>query len=113
MKEKRLLKKVWRYHRISNNKKLEAIICLYKDCLYIKVDKVYDDLKARETYYESYISYYERFANIKNRMAYNNVSEKLIAKIIKVLILWQLDGLIKFSKDGIMIINGGQNNDNQ
>lgn len=108
--EKRLIKRTLRYHKTSYNKHLEALICLYQDYLYIKVDMIYEDLKARETYYESYISYYERFANIKNRLAYNNVSEKLITKIIKVLIVWQLEGLIKFSKDGIMIINGGTNN---
>lgn len=113
MKEKRLLKKVWRYHRISHKERLESIISLYKDCLYIKVDIIYEDIKARDTYYESYISSYERFAGIKEQLSFGNISEKLIAKIIKVLILWQLDGLIKFSRDGIIVINGGQINDNQ
>lgn len=113
MKEKRLLKKVWRYHRISNNKRLEAIICLYKDCLYIKVDMIYEDLKARETYYESYISCYERFENLKNRLVYNDVSEKLTHKIYHVILTWSDEGFFSFPDDNIIQINGGQIDDKQ
>ena len=113
MMEKKLIKKTLRYHKISYSKHLEALICLYKDYLYVKVDVIYEDIKARDTYYEGYISLYQQILQLREKMAFGNISEKLIYKIHKVLIQWEESKLFKFSNDGKIIINGGQNNDKQ
>lgn len=113
MMEKRLIKKALRYHKISHNKHLEALICLYKDYLYIKVDVIYEDIKARDTYFEGYISLYQQMLQIREKMAYGNISEKLIFKVHKVLMQWEKMKLFKFSNDGKILMNGGQRNDNQ
>lgn len=107
--EKRLIKRTLRYHKISHNKHLEALICLYKDYLYIKVDVVYEDIKARDTYYEVYISHYEQVLQLEEKMSFGNISEKMIYKVYKVLIQWEENKLFKFSNDGKIKIEGGKN----
>lgn len=113
MKEKRLLKKVCRYHRISHTKRLEALIALYKDCIYIKIDTVYDDLSPRVTHYETYLTFQVHYDDLINILEYNNATEKLARKTKIVLLRWEADGLFSFDETGIISINGGQNNDNQ
>lgn len=113
MKEKRLLEKVCRHHRIAHDKRLEAMICLYKDCIYIKLDVLYDDIRCRDTYNEIYISAYEQYRCIKKILLGNSITEKLANKVIDVLIDWKVNGLYSFSADDKIIIKGGQNDDNQ
>lgn len=113
MKEKRLLGKVCRYHRISHTKRLEALICLYKDCIYIKIDTVYDDLSPRVTHYETYLTFQVHYDDLINILEYNNATEKLARKVKIVLSRWEADGLFSFDEAGIISINGGQNDDNQ
>lgn len=113
MKEKRLLKKVCRYHRIAHDKRLEALICLYKDCIYIKLDVLYDDIKCRDTYHEMYISVYEQYLCVRETLFYYNSTEKLANKVMDVLIDWEVKHLFLFSHDNKIIIKGGQSNDNQ
>lgn len=113
MKEKRLLEKVCRYHRIAHDKRLEAMICLYKDCIYIKLDVLYDDIRCRDTYHEIYISVYEQYLCIRATLLYYNSTEKLADKVIDVLIDWKVNQLFSFSDENKIIIRGGQSNGNQ
>lgn len=113
MKEKRLLEKVCRHHRIAHDKRLEAMICLYKDCIYIKLDMLYDDIRCRHTYREMYISVYKQYLSVRDTLLYHNATEKLINKVIDVLIDWKVNQLFSFSTDGKIIIKGRQGNDNQ
>lgn len=113
MKERSLLKKVCRYHRISYNKRLEALISLYKDTIYIKIDTVYDDLTPRVTYYETYLTFQVHYDELVEDLEFNNASEKLAKKVKVVLEQWKSEGLFSFDEVGIISINGGQSNDNQ
>lgn len=113
MKERRLLKRVCRYHRISHTKRLEALIVLYKDCIYIKIDTVYDDISPRVTHYETYLTFQVYYDRIIDYLEYNNTSEKLARKVKIVLDQWNAEGLFSFDEANIIKINGGQNDDNQ
>lgn len=107
MKERRLLKRVCRYHRISHTKRLEALIVLYKDCIYIKIDTVYDDLSPRVTHYETYLTFQVHYELIVDTLEFNNASEKLAKKVEKVLEQWRNDELFSFCNNGRIIIKGG------
>lgn len=109
MKERRLLKRVCRYHRISHTKRLEALIVLYKDCIYIKIDTVYDDLSPRVTHYETYLTFQVHYELIVDTLEFNNASEKLAKKVEKVLEQWRKEELFSFDEAGIIDIKGGQN----
>lgn len=113
MKEKWLLKKVCRYHRISHYKRLEALISLYKDTIYIKIDTVYDDLSPRVTHYETYLTFEVHYDELVEDLEYNNTTEKLARKVKAILEQWKAEGLFLFDEAGIISINGGQSNDNQ
>lgn len=109
MKERWLLKRVCRYHRISHTKRLEALVVLYKDCIYIKIDTVYDDLSPRVTHYETYLTFQVHYELIVETLEFNNASEKLAKKVEKVLEQWRNDELFSFDEAGIINIKGGQN----
>lgn len=113
MKERRLLKRVCRYHRISHTKRLEALIVLYKDCIYIKIDTVYDDLSPRVTHYETYLTFQVHYDEIVEILEFNNATEKLARKVGDVLVRWNAEELFTFDETGIILINGGQSNGNQ
>ena len=112
MKEKWLLKKVCRYHRVSHNKRLEGLISLYKDSVYIKIDSVYDSLKPRDTHYETYMTFEVHYNEIVQDLINGGATEKLARKISDVLVRWYADGLFTFDEAGIISINGGQSNEN-
>lgn len=113
MKERRTLKRLCRYHRISHTKRLEALIVLCKDCIYIKIDTVYDDLSPRVTHYETYLTFQVHYDRIVDYLEYNNTTEKLARKVKKVLEQWKADGLFSFDEANIISINGGKDNGNQ
>lgn len=113
MKERWLLKRVCRYHRISHTKRLEALIVLYKDCIYIKIDTVYDDLSPRVTHYETHLTFEVHYDEIVEDLEFNNTSEKLAKKVKVVLEQWKAEELFSFDEAGIISINGGQSNGNQ
>lgn len=113
MKEKRLLKKVWRYHRISHNERLEGLVSLYKDTIYIKVDSVYDDLKPRKTHYETYLTFGVHYDEIIEILIHKGTTEKLARKIKIVMAQWKANGLFSFDEANIIVVNGGQNDDKQ
>lgn len=113
MKEKKLLKKVCRYHRISHNERLEGLISLYKDAIYIKIDSVYDDLKPRKTHYETYLTFGVHYDELIEILIYKGATEKLARKIKIVLSRWKADGLFSFDEANIIVINGGQSNEKQ
>lgn len=111
--EKRLVKKTLRYHRNYHNRHLEALICLYKDCIYIKVDTVYDDRSPRVTHYETFLTFEVHYDELVEDLEFNNTSEKLARKIKEVLEQWRKQKDFTFDEVGIISINGGQSNDNQ
>lgn len=113
MKEKRLLKKVCRWHRISHNERLEGLISLYKDAIYIKIDSVYDDLKPRKTHYETYMTFGVHYDEIIEILIYKGATEKLARKMKVVMAQWKANGLFSFDEANIIVINGGQSNDKQ
>lgn len=108
MKEKTQLKRLCRYHRISYNERLEALMSIYKDCIYIKIDSVYDDLRPRKTHYDMYILCKQQYILKTSRLLKNGASEKLVKKVEKVLEQWRNDELFSFYDNGRIIINGGQ-----
>lgn len=108
MKEKRLLKKAWRYHRISYIKRLEALICLYKDCIYIKIDTVFDDLSPRITHYEAFMTSKLHYDDIVVILILRGITEKLARKVGDVLVQWNAKGLFTFDATDAIQINGGQ-----
>lgn len=111
MKERKLLEKVYKTHKIAHNKKLEALVALFDDCIYIRIDILYINIQCRDTYYDVYISTYEQYRCIKEIILYNSIPEKLANKIIDVLIDWKVNQYFSFSKKDKIIIKGGQNND--
>lgn len=112
MMEKRLIKRTLRYNRTSHNRHLEALICLYKDCIYIKVDTVYDDASPRVTHYETFITTLERYKGIIGILMNNGTTEKLSYSVKAVLEKWKAEGLFAFDKEDIISIKGGQNDEN-
>lgn len=113
MMKKRLIKRTLKYHRISHNRYLEALICLYKDYIYIKVDTVYDDKHPRKTLYETFLTLEEYYDNLTDILGFNNVSEKLIKLIIEVLERWRKQKDFKFNKIGKISIYRGNKNGKQ
>lgn len=113
MKEKKLLKKVCRYHRVSHNERLEGLISLYKDTIYIKVDSVYDNLRPRKTRCETCLTYGVHYDVITEILIYRGATEKLAKKIKFVMEQWKADGLFSFDEANIIVINGGQDDDKQ
>lgn len=113
MKEKRQLKKVCRYHRVSHNERLEALISLNKDCIWIKIDSVFDVPALRRTRNETFISYNFQYDDIILILMEMGVTEKLARKIKIVLSRWKADELFSFDEANIIVINGGQSNDKQ
>lgn len=111
--EKRLIKRTLRYHRISHNRHLEALICLYRDCIYIKVDTVYDDKSPRVTLYETFLTFEVLYERIVEVLRSRGISKELSERVKKVLAQWRKQKDFTFDKAGIISINGGQNNDNQ
>lgn len=111
--EKRLIKRTLRYHRISHYMHLEALMSLYKDCIYIKVDKVYDDASPRVTLYETFLTFEVHYDELIEDLELRNVSEKLAKKVETLLEQWKKQGDFTFDEAGIISINGGQKNDNQ
>lgn len=112
MKEKTQLKRICRYHRISHNERLEALISLYTDCIYIKIDSIYDDLRPRKKHYELYVSSFYQYLCFPKKLQDNGSSEKLVKKVEKVLDLWMEKEYYSFPEDEKILINGGQNNEN-
>lgn len=113
MMEKRLIKKTLRYHRNFHNRHLEALICLYKDCIYIKIDTVHENSLPRVTHYETYLTFAVHYEDLIDILEFNNTSEKLAKKVKAVLEQWKAEKDFTFDEAGIILINGGQNNDNQ
>lgn len=111
MKERKLLERVRRTHKIAQYKKLEALIVLFDDCIYIKIDILYEDIKCRDTYYDMYISRYEQYLCVKESLLYGNATEKLAWKVVDVLIDWKVNQYFSFSDDNKIVIKGGQKND--
>lgn len=113
MKQRTQLERLCRYHRISYNERLEALMSIYKDCIYIKIDSVFDDLRPRKTHYDMYILCMNQYLYMGTRLMKNGASMKLTIKVEKVLTQWYADKKFSFTDDGRIIINGGQNDDNQ
>lgn len=113
MKEKKQLKKVCRYHRVSHNERLEALISLNKDCIWIKIDSVFDVPALRRTRNETFISYQIQYDDIILILIDKGVTEKLARKVKLVLSRWKADGLFSFDRADIIVTNGGQSNGNQ
>lgn len=113
MKEKKLLKKVCRWHRISHNERLEGLISLYKDCLYIKIDSVYDDWRPRKTHCEIFVFLFSQYVSLKENLLKNGTSTKLANKIDNVLDLWYGLERFSFSEGGALIVYKEESNDNQ
>lgn len=112
MKEKRQLKKVCRYHRVSHNERLEALISLNKDCIWIKIDSVFDVPALRRTRNETFISYEFQYDDIILILMEIGVTEKLARKVKIVLSGWKADGLFSFDEAKTITINGGQGYEN-
>lgn len=113
MMEKRLIKRTLRYHRTLHNRHLEALICLYKDCIYIKVDTVYDDKSPRVTLYETFLTFEVHYDELVEDLEFNNTSKKLAIKIKEVLEQWRKQKDFTFDEVGIISINGGNSNGKQ
>lgn len=113
MKEKTQLEKLCRYHRISHNERLEALISIYKDCIYIKIDSVYDDQKPRKKHYDMYILCDNQYLCMASRLIKNGASMKLALKVERIILKWYTQKKFSFDRNGRIIINGGQTNDKQ
>lgn len=112
MKEKRQLKRICRYHRVSHNERLEALISLNKDCIWIKIDSIFDVPALRRTRFEIYMTFAVHYAGITKILRDAGVSKTLTDKVVKVLIAWKKEQKFKFDEMGKILINGGQNNEN-
>lgn len=104
MKEKKQLKKVCRYHRVSHNERLEALISLNKDCIWIKIDSVFDVPALRRTRNETFVSFETQYYDIILILMEMGVPEKLARKVEIVLSKWKADGLYDFDEDDIIEI---------
>lgn len=103
MKEKKQLKKVCRYHRVSHNERLEALISLNKDCIWIKIDSVFDVPALRRTRNETFVSYKTQYDDIILILMEIGVTEKLARKVKIVLSKWKADGLYAFDEADIIV----------
>lgn len=113
MKEKTQLERLCRYHRVSYNERLEALMSIYKDCIYIKIDSVYDDLRPRKTHYDMYILCNMQCVCMGSKLLKNGASMKLVNKVEKVLAQWFGEKKFSFAENGRIIINEGKSNDKQ
>lgn len=101
--EKRQLKKVYRYNRVSHNETLEALISLNKDCIWIKIDSVFDVPALRRTRYETFMTFKVHYDDIIEILILKGVTEKLARKIKKVLAQWEADKLFSFDEANIIV----------